>query len=302
MRKKVKVHKVSTLEGHKGSVYALTGDNKGFVYSSGADGLVVQWDLSKPLDGTLLANLESSVYTTEFSELHKLLIVGHNHEGIHVIDVNKKKEAYNVALTGCKAIYDIKIFKDSVFVLTQSGNLFLVDLVTRKVSKKKISNESLRTMVILPDSFLIGCSDNTIKVLDHKFEEQKVLADATKSVFSMLALSSGEVVAGSRDCHFRVYNKSWELTSDIVAHMYAINHVFLSPDKKYFSTGSMDHTVKIWDTETKQLLKVIDKTRHGGHSNSVNRLFWSHYNNLLVSCSDDRTLSVWDLEIGVTPE
>lgn len=297
MRKKVKVHKVSSLEGHKGSVYALTGDKNGSVYSSGADGMVVQWDLSKPKDGTLLANLESSIYTIEYSEEYNLLVVGHNHEGIHVIDLSKKKEAYSIGLTNCKAIYDIKIFKDSVFVLTQSGFLFLVDLVTKNVTKKKVSEQSLRSMVITSDSFVIGCSDNTMRVLSHKFEEQKVIADATKSVFSISSLTPHELISCSRDCHLRTYDLGYNLKNDIVAHMYAINHSFVSPDRSYFATASMDHTIKIWDSESKQLLKVIDKTRYQGHSNSVNRLFWSHYNNLLVSCSDDRTLSVWDLEM-----
>ena len=45
----------------------------------------------------------------------------------------------------------------------------------------------------------------------------------------------------------------------------------------------------------KKLLKVIDEGRHQGHSNSVNKLFWSRYSDLLVTCSDDRTISVWKL-------
>jgi WD40 repeat protein len=42
-------------------------------------------------------------------------------------------------------------------------------------------------------------------------------------------------------------------------------------------------------------LKVIDKGRHAGHGTSVNKLLWTSFKNQLVSASDDRTISAWDL-------
>ena len=79
-------------------------------------------------------------------------------------------------------------------------------------------------------------------------------------------------------------------------HMYAINHLSFSPDSKYFVTCSMDKSIKVWDAEKFQLLKVIDKARHAGHGTSVNKVLWSGYNNLLVSGSDDRSISVWEID------
>jgi WD40 repeat protein len=83
--------------------------------------------------------------------------------------------------------------------------------------------------------------------------------------------------------------------------MYAINHIAFREDGKYFATCSMDKSVKIWDTERFQLLKVIDKARHAGHGTSVNRLLWSSYQSddidqPIISASDDRTLSVWNAQ------
>jgi WD40 repeat protein len=81
--------------------------------------------------------------------------------------------------------------------------------------------------------------------------------------------------------------------------MYAINHIEYSPDGSYFATCSMDKSVKIWSAKDFQLLKVIDKARHAGHGTSVNKLFWSSYMDQLVSCSDDRTISVWNVKIDI---
>ena len=61
----------------------------------------------------------------------------------------------------------------------------------------------------------------------------------------------------------------------------------------------MNKTIKIWDLESQKLLKVIDEGRHNGHKNSVNKLFWFRYSDLLVTCSDDRTLAVWDLNFDI---
>ena len=57
----------------------------------------------------------------------------------------------------------------------------------------------------------------------------------------------------------------------------------------------MDKSVKVWQTADLTLLKVIDKARHAGHGTSVNKLLWSSYNDQVVSASDDRTISIWDV-------
>ena len=106
------------------------------------------------------------------------------------------------------------------------------------------------------------------------------------------------LLSAGRDAHL----KSWDVNSayssfhDIVAHMYAINHIEYSPDGKHFVTCSMDKSIKVWDSHTFKLLKVIDKARHAGHGTSVNKLLWSDHDNLLLSASDDRAISIWNIE------
>jgi WD40 repeat protein len=92
--------------------------------------------------------------------------------------------------------------------------------------------------------------------------------------------------------------KTLTLEKDVVAHMYAINHIAFSPDERHFVTCSMDKSIKVWDSQSLQLKKVIDKSRHAGHGTSVNKVLWMPFNNWLVSCSDDRSISVWSIKIG----
>jgi WD40 repeat protein len=51
----------------------------------------------------------------------------------------------------------------------------------------------------------------------------------------------------------------------------------------------------VWDTERLQLLKVIDKARHAGHGTSVNKLLWTSFESQLLSASDDRSISAWQI-------
>jgi WD40 repeat protein len=58
----------------------------------------------------------------------------------------------------------------------------------------------------------------------------------------------------------------------------------------------MDKTIKVWNAQTFELIKVIDKVRHAGHGTSINKLLWLPYHDYLISGSDDRNLSVWKVE------
>ncbi|HEU5146590.1 MAG TPA: WD40 repeat domain-containing protein, partial [Chryseosolibacter sp.] len=39
----------------------------------------------------------------------------------------------------------------------------------------------------------------------------------------------------------------------------------------------------------------IDRARHAGHGTSVNKLLWTQYQDELLSASDDRSISVWQI-------
>jgi WD40 repeat protein len=104
------------------------------------------------------------------------------------------------------------------------------------------------------------------------------------------------LLSGGRDAMLRVWDveRDFALHSEQPAHWFTVNHIVFSPDGQLFATASRDKTLKIWDATDFRLLKVVDTVRHGGHINSVNRLLWLP--GCLVSCSDDRTAMLWQVE------
>lgn len=300
---KIQVNKLHTLTGHNDCIYALAeGGDPRFFYTGAGDGMVVEWDLDRPKDGKLIAKLPHSVYALSVDRERNQLIIGHNFEGIHVIDLIENREVWSLKLTD-QAIFDIKVAGNEIFVGTGDGVLVVVDSDERSVKKHiKLSSKSIRVMALAPTKrqLALGLSDHSIKILDlaNDFQSVANLAGHTNSVFA-LSYSPDEqnLVSGARDAHLKFWeSENYTLTENIVAHMYAINFLSFKEDGKYLVTCSMDKSIKVWDAVNHKLLKVIDKARNAGHGTSINKVLWSTYSGEVVSISDDRTISIWQIE------
>lgn len=300
---KIQVNKLHTLTGHNDCIYALTeGPDPRFFYTGAGDGMVVEWDLDHPKDGKLIAKLPHSVYALEVDKERNLLFIGHNYEGIHVIDLHEKKEIWSIKLTE-HAIFDIKVFGNQLYVGTGDGVLTVLNLEERALVKHiKLSDKSIRVMALAYQKrhLALGLSDHSIKILDLQegFAPIANLVGHTNSVFG-LAYSPDEqdLVSGSRDAQLKFWKTDdYILSQNIVAHLYAINYLYFREDGRFLVSCSMDKSIKIWDPKEKKLLKVIDKARNAGHGTSINKVIWSTYQGNVISISDDRTISIWQLE------
>ncbi|HRW98604.1 MAG TPA: WD40 repeat domain-containing protein [Cyclobacteriaceae bacterium] len=298
----VEVLKVGTLTGHSGSIYALArGSKPNMFFSGGADGQVAMWNLETPEEGKLIARLPNSVYALHHLNDQNQLLIGQNFEGIHLVDYVSKKEVSSLRLTSA-SIFDLLVVGNKIFVATGTGEVVVVDLEAfREVMRFKFSQQSARSIAFnaYKNELAIGYSDNFVRIVDLKDLNLKQEFHAhTNSVFCVNYSPDGHfLLTGSRDAHLKVWDveEQYRLERDIVAHMYTINHLEFSPDGKHFVTCSMDKSIKVWDGADFRLLKVIDKARHAGHGTSVNKLAWTSFNNQLVSASDDRTISIWNI-------
>jgi len=300
---KILVKKLHTLTGHNDCIYALKeGADPRYFYTGAGDGMVVEWDLDHPKDGFLLARLPHSVYALEVDPKRNFLIVGHNYEGIHVIDLEEKLESWSLKLSSA-AIFDLKIFGDELFVATGDGVLIVVDMQMRAVKRQvKLSSKSIRVLAIAPEKkhLALGFSDHSIQVLDLAANSVPIarLESHSNSVFA-LGYSPDEkiLVSGARDACLKFWNTDhYLLEENVVAHLYAINYLSFREDGKFLVTCSMDKSLKIWEMTSRNLVKVIDKARNAGHGTSINKVFWSTYSGVIVSVSDDRSIVIWQIE------
>jgi WD40 repeat protein len=297
----VLVNKVYDFKGHRDAVYALAqGQDAQHFFSAGGDGLVAGWDMAHPDQGNLIAKVDKSVYALHYLPIRKWLAVGHNQDGIHCIDVESKKEVSSLQLT-TNSIFDIQSIGDHLLVATGDGSIFVVDILTNKSIKRiSASTQSVRCLAINPqqNEFAAGYSDNHIRIFsldDYSLEKEWLAHD--NSVFALRYTPDFKfLISASRDARLKRWEvgNQYQKNQEVVAHLYAINNLAFSPDAKHFITCSMDKTIKVWNSEEMKLLKVIDRARHGGHGTSVNKVLWLS-DHRLVSASDDRNISIWDI-------
>ncbi len=298
----MQVHKRDTFGGHRDGVYALeAGPEPTLFFSAGADGQVVRWRLDQPDLGELIARVPASVYALAFDPATGLLWAGQNYEGLHLIDPATKTETQSLKLTTA-AVFDIKLYKQTAFVALGDGVVIVLDTNPLAIRKHlKASDQSARCIAINPveREFCVGYSDNNIRIFDlETYALKRVLPAHLNSVFTAhYTPDFRHLVTGGRDAHLKVWDveRNYALQHDIVAHLFTINHIAFSPDGRWLATASMDKAIKIWDADTFRLLKVVDRARHAGHGTSVNRLLWTNYEHQLLSASDDRTISIWQL-------
>jgi WD40 repeat protein/serine/threonine protein kinase len=76
-------------------------------------------------------------------------------------------------------------------------------------------------------------------------------------------------------------------------HNSGVVAVAFSPDSTVLATGSRDHTIKIWNVSSGELVRTLV-----GHVGAVTSLVFNHQGTRLISGSEDKTIRVWDISRG----
>ncbi|MHA8066448.1 WD40 repeat domain-containing protein [Aquirufa sp. ROCK2-A2] len=298
----MQISKIDTFSGHRGAIYSLeNGMEDHLFFSAGADGWIVQWNLQKPDVGKVIAQVEGSVYSMNLDTNQEILWVAQNNEGIHGINLEDQSRLFSIKMESL-SVFDMIQFHDQIWVAHNDGLISIVDIPTRSIVKHiKISQKSVRKFVIINENIIaVAFSDGFIRLIDNNYQLINQWKAHDNSVFSLDYNSqSSHLISVGRDAKI----KKWDMTlenfiqkpAEVIGHIYTINDVSFSPDGQLLATASMDKTIKIWQSSDLKLLKVVDAARHGGHSNSVNKLIWTNFENQLVSGSDDKKISVWTI-------
>ncbi len=303
----ISVQQVSEYTGHTGSIFALAVDAyEVYAYTSGDDGIIVQWDLYRPnSDGNGLFRIERSVYALAVAEEHQLVIAGTSDGPLYAYHLSQKKLVFTSRKhTG--AIYDLWVDRERslLWVLHAEGVLWVMSLPDfEEKGYLRPSQAHLRSIYPDPDEqhLYLASSDHQIHVLDSVSGQIAYKWKAHENSVFALNIHQGAkyLLSGGRDAHLCVWDlqQQYQPVKRIPAHNFTINGIALSPQEDYFVTASRDKTIKLWDAYSFDLLKVVDFARHKGHKHSVNRVRWLERDQTVLSCGDDRRLLRWKFDI-----
>jgi len=287
----IQVAKVRDFNGHSQAVYTLcTGDQNGVFYSSGADGMVVKWQLNEP-DGELIIRFPHAIYC--LYQFDDLLFCGGSKGELTIFNLKTKSIVRQINIEN-HAIFDIVIWNNKLIVGNKIGQLIVLNLNWDLEIQLKLSTNSIRKLIATANKLFVTGSEGMIWSLNKSFEILKTIKGHDQSIFAMDYHTITETLyTGGRDATLKIWN-DFELLNTINAHWFHINFIAFNPSQTYYATCSLDKSIKIWNAENNALLKVINIEKYEAHQSSVNKILWIGINRF-ISCSDDRMIMCFEI-------
>jgi len=290
--------KVANLEGHEHPIYSLCVSQKPrILFSGGGEGAVVEWSLKNMSPIKVMYKTKASIYALNCPKSLPLLISGDRAGQISVFDFVEQKLIFQKKLSD-KPIFGLCTIDNLLYFISEDGILRIFDLISLKLLQEiQVSSEPLRSITYdsAQNIICIGAKDNRIYYFS--VTENRITGSDEEHTLPVFSLAFDEqrsqVYSGSRDAQVKVWKAGQ--SKNLAAHMYAVNSIIAVPDLPYFATASMDKSIKIWHSETLDLLAIGDAQRNQGHTKSVNALAYTSFENYLISAGDDRMIMVWQL-------
>ena len=305
MKRDLHIELVTNLTAHKAAIFSLgKSDSDSSFLSGGGEGMVIKWDMNDTEKATLLSKIDTRIFSLIHVPEFELLVIGNMDGGMHWVDLANRANIKNDPHHK-RGVFSLIVVNENLYSAGGDGKLTKWGLEEKlPLETLHLTTSSLRCIDYNSHTGMlaVGSSDNAIYFLDpaslkvfHRIESAH-----DQSVFATKFSTSGKYLfSGGRDAHLRIWDieNSFSLIAEMPAHWYTVNSIAIHPEEPIFATASRDRSIKIWDAESFDLLKVIEAPKMEGHTASVNKLLWTNHSNFLISASDDRTIKIWKINL-----
>ena len=288
---KIQVNLLRILKGHKQAVYSICSVRNGVIYTAGGDGFIVKWNPLDSDNGIVVATVPEPIYTMECNKKSDVLYVGSQSGYLYEIQNGnaRKIEAHS------RGLYSILLADSGLITVGGDGKLIQWNEELNQKASKQLSKKALRKIISIPGGFAVGGSEGLVFLLSLEFNIWDQWDNHGSTVFALeFEQETKRIFYGGRDALIHQRDILQGNEAEIKAHLLHIHDLKLAPDNSVLASASMDKTIKIWDTKSFDLLKVLDANKFGIHTSSVNALVWINPSTL-VAVSDDRNVGVFEI-------
>lgn len=287
---------LNVITGHVGAIYDVAQKEGVKAFTTSADKYVVRWDLNSGSQDKFAVKLDHSGFKIALSPSYNLLVIGNAKGGLHIIDLVSKKEVR--FLTQHKnPIFSISFNEATNECYTgDAEGYFCVwdadsfDLkLTFPLNCGKIRNIAVKET---GDNIAVCGQDGMVRIFETQFfnEIQKFKGHSTG--VNCAVFNQDLLITGGKDAFITKWNwREGSKIKSIPAHNYAVYDLIFLKEKKILISASFDKTIKIWNSNSLDIIKRIEK-KDGGHQHAVNRLAKINEEKFL-SVSDDKQLILW---------
>ena len=292
------IQKRKEFSGHSAPIYAICSDDS-YLYSASGDKFVCRWNKQLGTQDGFTVKLENTPLSLCLLKETNQLLIGTNSGGIHVIDIDQKKE-----------ISDLKAHFFGVFYLLENQTRKQFYSADANGKLCVWSTKSLSLQLEIPtnagkirrlhlfdeDQYIaLACEDGRVRIFDTLYFNEITSWSAHNLVCtSLLVLDANTFVSGGKDALLKIWDQKTKVNSlSFKANNYVIYDMISLCNGSVLATASRDKSIKLWDTASWKVISKID-FKNGGHKHSVNALLKQNEYSF-VSCSDDAKMIEWHL-------
>ena len=289
-----------TLIGHTNKIVSLIELESGKLVSGSYDNTIRIWDINDKSGNEQVINESERILSLLEFEKNKILS-GTGDNSINLWDLENPEQVI-FSFKGHELWVNALVKCDSNFFASASNDskIKIWDYFKREcVSTLKGHVDCILSLILLKNKNLCsGSADLTIRIWDWGLGECiSILKGHTRWVKCVLELDNGILVTGSDDKTIKLWKNEINFKT-LEEHAHSVR-TFCQINERLFASGSFDYTIKIWEIDTWKCVQTL----YGHELNIICLISLKHqsengndengYNDLIASCSNDKSIKIW---------